>query len=148
MAGLVDPRDDSRGRGALSSDDLNAPLGQDKKKRLPKLPANAPQLLAALLGMFGLVVAPRRAASPASWPAARTCPSPRPTSSSTRCRRPRLITRWRGSNWRRASTAAPSAWRVPCRRRLRASPSGRRQWKPRGFVLVPITMVAVKAKSS
>jgi uncharacterized protein len=38
-------------------DDLNAPLGQDKKKRLPKLPARAPQLLAALLGLFGLAVA-------------------------------------------------------------------------------------------
>ena len=41
----------------MASDDLNAPLGQNKKKRLPKLPANAPQLLAVLLGLFGLVVA-------------------------------------------------------------------------------------------
>ena len=39
----------------MATDDLNTPLGQDKKKRLPKLPANAPQLLAALLGLFGLV---------------------------------------------------------------------------------------------
>jgi polysaccharide deacetylase 2 family uncharacterized protein YibQ len=41
----------------VAPDDLNAPLGQEKKKRLPKLPANAPQLLAALLGLFGLAVA-------------------------------------------------------------------------------------------
>ncbi len=41
----------------MASDDLNAPLGQNKKKRLPKLPANAPQLLAVLLGLFGLAVA-------------------------------------------------------------------------------------------
>jgi hypothetical protein len=47
MAGLVDSRDDSRGLDTFSPDDLNAPLGQDKKKRLPELPANAPQLLAA-----------------------------------------------------------------------------------------------------
>ena len=41
----------------MAPDDLNAPLGQNKKKRLPKLPANAPQLLAVLLGLFGLAVA-------------------------------------------------------------------------------------------
>ena len=41
----------------MSSDDLNAPLGQDKKKRLSKLPALAPQVLAGLLGLFGLAVA-------------------------------------------------------------------------------------------
>jgi polysaccharide deacetylase 2 family uncharacterized protein YibQ len=43
----------------LSSDDLNAPLGQDKKKPLSKLPilALAPQVLAGLLGLFGLAVA-------------------------------------------------------------------------------------------
>jgi polysaccharide deacetylase 2 family uncharacterized protein YibQ len=41
----------------VASDDLNAPLGQGKKKRWPKLPANAPQLLAVLLGLFGLAVA-------------------------------------------------------------------------------------------
>ncbi|HZT27323.1 MAG TPA: divergent polysaccharide deacetylase family protein [Pseudolabrys sp.] len=38
------------------ADDLNAPLGQDKKKRQRKLPANAPQAVALLLGTFGLVV--------------------------------------------------------------------------------------------
>jgi polysaccharide deacetylase 2 family uncharacterized protein YibQ len=41
----------------VSSDDLNAPLGQDKKKRLSRLPRLAPQLLAGLLGLFGLAVA-------------------------------------------------------------------------------------------
>jgi polysaccharide deacetylase 2 family uncharacterized protein YibQ len=43
----------------LSSDDLNAPLGQDKKKksRLGKLSALAPQVLAGVLGLFGLAVA-------------------------------------------------------------------------------------------
>ncbi len=41
----------------MASDDLNAPLGQNKKKRLPKLPANAPQIVAVLLGLFGLAVA-------------------------------------------------------------------------------------------
>jgi len=41
----------------VASDDLNAPLGQNKKKRLPKLPANAPQIVAVLLGLFGLAVA-------------------------------------------------------------------------------------------
>ncbi len=41
----------------MATDDLNAPLGQAKKKRLSKLPASAPQILAALLEMFGLVVA-------------------------------------------------------------------------------------------
>ena len=35
-----------------------------------------------------------------------------------------------------------------CRPRSRASPNGRRRRKSRGFVLVPISMVAVKAKSS
>jgi len=40
----------------VTSDDLNAPLGQDQKK-LSKLPALAPQLLAGLLGVFGLAVA-------------------------------------------------------------------------------------------
>ena len=37
-------------------DDLNAPLGQDKPKRLPKLPVSAPQLLAGALGLSGIVV--------------------------------------------------------------------------------------------
>lgn len=40
----------------MSSDDLNAPLGQGKKKSLPKLPISGPQLLAGLLGLCGLVV--------------------------------------------------------------------------------------------
>ncbi len=40
----------------MASDDLNAPLGQDKKKRLPKLPVAAPQLVAGVLGLFGLLV--------------------------------------------------------------------------------------------
>jgi hypothetical protein len=38
------------------ADDLNAPLGQDKRNRLPKLPVSAPQLLAGALGLSGLVV--------------------------------------------------------------------------------------------
>jgi uncharacterized protein len=37
-------------------DDLNAPLGQDKPKRLPKLPVSAPQLLAGVLGLSGIIV--------------------------------------------------------------------------------------------
>ena len=37
-------------------DDLNAPLGQDKQKRLPNLPVSAPQLLAGALGLSGVVV--------------------------------------------------------------------------------------------
>ncbi len=41
----------------MSSDDLNAPLGQQKKKRLGRLPALAPQVLAGLLALFGLAVA-------------------------------------------------------------------------------------------
>ena len=40
----------------MSSDDLNAPLGQDKQKGLPKLPAAAPQILAGVLGLFGIAV--------------------------------------------------------------------------------------------
>jgi hypothetical protein len=36
-------------------DDLNAPLGQDKPKKLP-LPAAAPQILAGALGLFGIAV--------------------------------------------------------------------------------------------
>ena len=39
-----------------SDDELNAPLGQDKGKGRPKLPAAAPQILAAVLGLFGIVV--------------------------------------------------------------------------------------------
>jgi polysaccharide deacetylase 2 family uncharacterized protein YibQ len=42
----------------VAPDDLNAPLGQDKKKKkMPKLPFGVPQLLAGLLGLCGLVVA-------------------------------------------------------------------------------------------
>lgn len=41
----------------MEADDLNAPLGQTKKKsRLPKLPAATPQILAGLLGLVGVVV--------------------------------------------------------------------------------------------
>jgi polysaccharide deacetylase 2 family uncharacterized protein YibQ len=40
----------------VASDDLNAPLGQDKRKRLSKLPSAGPQMLAGILGLFGLVV--------------------------------------------------------------------------------------------
>ncbi len=41
----------------MASDDLNAPLGQDKKKkRLPKLPLSGPQIMASVLGLSGLVV--------------------------------------------------------------------------------------------
>jgi hypothetical protein len=41
----------------VASDDLNTPLGQTKKTRRLKLPPNAPQLLAVILALFGLVVA-------------------------------------------------------------------------------------------
>jgi len=40
----------------LPSDDLNAPLGQDKQKGRPKLPAVTPQVLAGVLGLFGIAV--------------------------------------------------------------------------------------------
>jgi polysaccharide deacetylase 2 family uncharacterized protein YibQ len=40
----------------LSSDDLNAPLGLDKRKGLPKLPAAMPQILAGVLGLFAIAV--------------------------------------------------------------------------------------------
>ena len=40
----------------MSSDDLNAPLGQDKRKSLPKLPIGASQILAGVLALFGLAV--------------------------------------------------------------------------------------------
>ena len=52
---VVDLRNDLRGTCALV-DDLNAPLGQHKRTRLPKLPVSAPQLLAGVLGVSGLVV--------------------------------------------------------------------------------------------
>jgi uncharacterized protein len=38
------------------ADDLNAPLGQHKRKRLLNLPISAPQLLAGALGLSGVVV--------------------------------------------------------------------------------------------
>ena len=41
----------------MASDDLNAPLGQDKNKGPSWLPRLAPQVLAGLLGLFGLAVA-------------------------------------------------------------------------------------------
>jgi polysaccharide deacetylase 2 family uncharacterized protein YibQ len=44
----------------VAPDDLNTPLGQnfgqDKRKRLPKLPVAGPQLLAGMLGLSGLLV--------------------------------------------------------------------------------------------
>jgi hypothetical protein len=40
----------------VDSDDLNAPLGQEKPNRRRKLPFAAPQALAGVLGLFGLVV--------------------------------------------------------------------------------------------
>jgi polysaccharide deacetylase 2 family uncharacterized protein YibQ len=40
----------------LSLDDLNAPLGQDKRKSLPKLPIGASQILAGVLALFGLAM--------------------------------------------------------------------------------------------
>jgi hypothetical protein len=40
----------------VAPDDLNAPLGLGKGKRLPKLPVRPPQLLAGALGLSGLVV--------------------------------------------------------------------------------------------
>lgn len=40
----------------MAPNDLNAPLGQDKRKRASKLPAAAPQLLAGALGLSGLIV--------------------------------------------------------------------------------------------
>jgi len=40
----------------VAPDDLNAPLGLGKGKRLPKLPASPPQILAGALGLSGLLV--------------------------------------------------------------------------------------------
>jgi len=40
----------------VAPDDLNTPLGQNKRKTLPKLPVAVPQLLAGMLGLFGLLV--------------------------------------------------------------------------------------------
>jgi polysaccharide deacetylase 2 family uncharacterized protein YibQ len=41
----------------VETDDLSAPLGQTKRKKSPKLPFAAPQILAGLLGLCGVVVA-------------------------------------------------------------------------------------------
>jgi uncharacterized protein len=40
----------------VAPDELNTPLGRNKRKSLPKLPVAGPQLLAGLLGLFGLLV--------------------------------------------------------------------------------------------
>ena len=40
----------------MAPDELNAPLGQNKPRRLPQLPVSAPQLVAGALGLSGLVV--------------------------------------------------------------------------------------------
>ena len=40
----------------MSADELNAPLGQDKRKRPSKLPAVGPQLVAGALGLTGIAV--------------------------------------------------------------------------------------------
>ena len=40
----------------MPSDDLNAPLGKKKRKKLPKLPVAGPQILAGVLGLFGIAV--------------------------------------------------------------------------------------------
>ncbi len=40
----------------MAPDDLNAPLGLGKGKRLPKLPVSPPKILAGALGLSGLVV--------------------------------------------------------------------------------------------
>jgi len=53
---VVDSRDDSHGSAAVAPDDLNAPLGLGKGKRLPKLPVSPPKILAGALGLSGLVV--------------------------------------------------------------------------------------------
>lgn len=45
-----------RGDLAPLPDELNTPLGQSKRKRLPKLPGSAPQMLAGALGLSGVVV--------------------------------------------------------------------------------------------
>jgi uncharacterized protein len=41
---------------AVAPNDLNAPLGQDKRKRPPKLPVATPQIVAGALGLSGLIV--------------------------------------------------------------------------------------------
>ena len=41
----------------MTFDELNAPLGQHKRKRVSKLPAAVPRLLVGVLGLFVLAVA-------------------------------------------------------------------------------------------
>ena len=53
---MLDSANDSRGLRALSSDDLNAPLGQGKRKAPSKLRATIPQILVGVLGLFGIAV--------------------------------------------------------------------------------------------
>ncbi len=89
------------------------------------------------------------AASPARSPAARTCRSPRPISFSTRCRRrSRSIARSPGSSSSRAKAAPPSAFATAQPGTIERIAEWAKKVETRGFVLVPITMVAVKAKSS
>src|SRR5690348_10570917 len=59
MSRVVESGDDSRGPAPVPPDDLNAPLGQDKDKQKTAKPRafGAPQVLAALLALSGLVVA-------------------------------------------------------------------------------------------
>ena len=40
----------------MAPDDLNTPLGQEKAKATVKAPVSAPQMLAGLLGLSGLMV--------------------------------------------------------------------------------------------
>lgn len=40
----------------MDPDELNAPLGQSKKKKKPKFPVAVPQLIAGMLGSFGILV--------------------------------------------------------------------------------------------
>jgi len=52
---MLDSPNDSRGLSAVA-DDLNAPLGQHKRKRLLDLPFSAPKVLAGALGLSGVLV--------------------------------------------------------------------------------------------
>jgi polysaccharide deacetylase 2 family uncharacterized protein YibQ len=56
---MLESRDDSRGHLSVAADDLNAPLGQhkDKQDEPRSRLIGVPQLLAALLATFGVVVA-------------------------------------------------------------------------------------------
>jgi uncharacterized protein len=53
---VLDSYDDSQRSWPVALNDLNAPLGQGKQKRPSKLPASAPQILAGVLGLSGLIV--------------------------------------------------------------------------------------------